>query len=190
MIAFPEDDEVLKREIALQLHKEPTVVIVGVCKWGSFVPALNRLLYEARARNAQHILFQSVEVECPSQAIQDMHSTLTSTNALVVGLRLHGHAFQEGIRRLDGLTTPWNTMALWSVAKLCLIGFVMVAEGLEGEWLGGVEEVATIAVLQKIIGKDNAKAFVLQSGQETRQAEIKWNSEWLLLLCILVSFVY
>lgn len=42
---------------------------------------------------------------------------------LVVGAALTGHAFQGGKTvQLDGVTTPWNTLALWDVGKLAKIG--------------------------------------------------------------------
>lgn len=42
---------------------------------------------------------------------------------LVVGAALTGHAFQGGETvELTGVTTPWNTLALWDVAKLAKLG--------------------------------------------------------------------
>lgn len=42
---------------------------------------------------------------------------------LVVGAALTGHAFQGGQTvELTGVTTPWNTLALWDVTKLAKLG--------------------------------------------------------------------
>lgn len=42
---------------------------------------------------------------------------------LVVGAALAGHAFQGGQTvELTGVTTPWNTLALWDVRKLAKLG--------------------------------------------------------------------
>lgn len=42
---------------------------------------------------------------------------------LVVGAALTGHAFQGGETvTLTGVTTPWNTLALWEVSKLATLG--------------------------------------------------------------------
>lgn len=71
--------------------------------------------------------------------------------------------------KLTGRTTPWNTCALWDVQKLALTGFLLVSEGLHfnpsndndgsGSRLeGGVEEVVTIATLQRILGPKKACA--------------------------------
>ncbi len=59
---------------------------------------------------------------------------------------LEGHRFQPGLQPLTGTSTPWNTCALWSVAKLGLTGFLAVSDD---KSVGGVEEVAVIAVAQQ-----------------------------------------
>ena len=42
---------------------------------------------------------------------------------LVVGAALTGHAFEQGQTvELTGVTTPWNTLALWDVSKLAKLG--------------------------------------------------------------------
>jgi len=48
----------------------------------------------------------------------------------VVGPVLDGHKFRPGERILDGRSSPWNTLALWSVRKLALTGFLCIADGL------------------------------------------------------------
>lgn len=46
-----------------------------------------------------------------------------SPGNLVVGAALAGHAFDGGaIVELTGVTTPWNTLALWDVAKIAKLG--------------------------------------------------------------------
>lgn len=42
---------------------------------------------------------------------------------LVVGAALAGHAFRAGeTLELTGVTTPWNTLAVWDVPKLSKLG--------------------------------------------------------------------
>jgi hypothetical protein len=61
---------------------------------------------------------------------------------------------------LTGLTSPWNTLALWDVSKLAITGFQMISEGLipaSGLSIplasyAGIEEVVTIALLQQLFG--------------------------------------
>lgn len=57
---------------------------------------------------------------------------------VVVGKVLDGHIFQEGVHQVTGRKCPWNTLALWSLPMLSLIGFPMVADGIDNEY-GGVE---------------------------------------------------
>ena len=60
---------------------------------------------------------------------------------------------------LNGRTSPWNTFALWNINKLSKIGFVTVSDGLhidmnptgiQTKSIAGIEEVVTIALLQKL----------------------------------------
>jgi hypothetical protein len=85
---------------------------------------------------------------------------------------------------LNGRTTPWNTLAVWNLPKLALTGFQLVADGLLSDLapppsspadhqqpqpqqagstinMGGVEEVVTIALLQKLLGASNAVAKLI-----------------------------
>jgi hypothetical protein len=63
---------------------------------------------------------------------------------------------------LNGRTSPWNTLALWNVSKLALTGFLAVSEGLHDDpTMAGVEEVATISLLQKLFGAQCMKAKLM-----------------------------
>ena len=66
------------------------------------------------------------------------------------GAALPGHDFAPGERPLTGVTTPWNTLALWRVPSLALLGFPLVGEGLHAGAAGGVEEVSAIHALAKV----------------------------------------
>ncbi|KAL7564490.1 hypothetical protein ACA910_017651 [Epithemia clementina (nom. ined.)] len=63
---------------------------------------------------------------------------------------------------LNGRTTPWNTLAVWNLRKLATTGFLLLSEGYltssDKEPSYGVEEVVTIALLQQLLGKENAVA--------------------------------
>lgn len=55
-------------------------------------------------------------------AVSDMKARMEAAD-LVVGAALTGHDFREGEAvELTGVTTPWNTLALWDVAKLARLG--------------------------------------------------------------------
>lgn len=103
--------------------------VLHVPVWGAFVAALNALLGEAQRRRFQYILYQSLEVLCAPAVLRKMldHHTLQT---LVVGPVLDGHIFSEGECQLNGRSTPWNTLALWSTQKLGLTGFLSVADGI------------------------------------------------------------
>eukprot|EP00466_Bigelowiella_natans_P013225 jgi/Bigna1/72663/fgenesh1_pg.20_\ len=77
-------------------------------------------------------------------------------STLVVGAALPGdHIFKSGLQELNGLTSPWNTLAVWSVSKLSLTGFLMISDGVRNGIQGGVEEVAVIALMQALRPKSS-----------------------------------
>lgn len=135
--------------------------VLPVTPWGKFVPALNTLVSYARNQHADRILFISAETSADPEDIQQLLTHL-EPDTLVVGARLPGHAFRGPCGALSGTTSPWNTLAVWDLKKLALTGFQLVSDGLltddKEEPSFGVEEVVAIALLQKVMGKENAKA--------------------------------
>lgn len=117
------------RSIASEETPGLGVEILYVPCWGAFVPALNTLLGHAQRRGMQHILYQSLETTCTPEVLARLLDHFTR-DTLVVGAALSGHTFEEGEQPLNGRTTPWNTLALWSVRKLSLTGFLAIADGL------------------------------------------------------------
>jgi hypothetical protein len=65
-------------------------------------------------------------------------------STLIVGPALEGHVFSEGEQGLRGRTCPWNTLALWSVRKLSVVGFPLMGDGLGEPACAGVEVIITI----------------------------------------------
>ncbi|KAJ8328367.1 hypothetical protein O5D80_003725 [Batrachochytrium dendrobatidis] len=178
-IAYPQSDTLLHDALVGTFHPtavEPDdkrVVLVPVVKWGRFIPALNALLLEAVNGGFKYILYQSVEAVVSANEIHTMISWFDQ-DTLVVGKALSGHAFTVGKQRLNGVTTPWNTLALWAVSKLKCLGFLMVAEGSE-DVQGGVEEVSAIAVFQKLVSPNHAKAILLRMSEDPSQ---DWDTQW------------
>ena len=85
---------------------------------------------------------------------------------------LEGHDFKPGLRELTGGTSPWNTLALWSVKRLGVTGFVTVSDGLGDKSIAGIEEVAAIALHQHIRGGvKGAMAKVVK-------LEVGWDVDW------------
>jgi len=139
----------------------PDIVVICVSPWGKFTPALNVIVFYALENTFSSLLLISAEV---SPTVFEKSALLESlvSDTLVVGKRLVGHSFSPGKSvRLSGVTTPWNTMAMWNLSKLGLVGFPLVAEGVLEGAEGGVEEVGAIAIVQKLLGEEMAKAKLL-----------------------------
>mmetsp|Transcript_7324 Transcript_7324/g.20557 ORF Transcript_7324/g.20557 Transcript_7324/m.20557 type:complete len:763 (-) Transcript_7324:314-2602(-) len=122
----------LQEEVARILSEaEPEISfqVLHVPVWGAFVPALNTLLGEALRQGMPYILYQSLEVCCAPDVLKKLMDHHTS-DTLVVGPVLDGHVFEAGEQPLNGRSTPWNTLALWSTRKLALTGFLHIADGL------------------------------------------------------------
>jgi pyrrolidone-carboxylate peptidase len=146
--------------------------VLPVQPWGNFTPALNALILWAgeETQSASQILFVSAETTAaPLEATLAVLQSHLAEDTLVVGAVLpgHDHHVPDGIgtsqrsvsRELSGRTTPWNTLALWDLAKLSLTGFQLVSDGLgDSAKMGGVEEAAVIALQQSLFpGQRKAK---------------------------------
>lgn len=152
------------------------ITIVPVTPWNKFVPALNAILSEASG--SDYCLMMSVETHATSDNVEILLQHMDEMT-LVVGAVLPGHDFHpHSIQPLNGRTTPWNTLAIWNLAKLSLTGFVLVADGVHpgkdgSTGVSGVEEVSTIAVMQRILGADDAKAKLVSLSDE-----VKWETDF------------
>jgi hypothetical protein len=132
--------------------------------WISFTQPLNMLVEKALSIGAKELLFQSIEVEISLCDIEKLESHLKS-DTLVVGAQLHAKHGRDkkGLVKLDGWTTPWNTLALWNIEKLGLTGFLSISSGNLEKIPGGIEEVVTISLLQKLKNEMKAKLVELSS---------------------------
>ncbi len=158
--------------------------ILSVTPWGSFVPALNALTSWAcknqEISNDQNgkscIVFLSAETSLTRETVHALNQHMTD-DTLVVGAALPGHDFygksdDDTIGTevdLNGRTCPWNTLAMWDLNKLALIGFPLCADGLhtleDGTSVaGGIEEFATILLHQRVspCGEGNSKAKLVK----------------------------
>jgi hypothetical protein len=179
--------------------------VLPVTPWGKFVPALNALVQFAAAtvnpplseidsndsNNGicrHQILFCSAETACSAQAVQTLQSHLQADTA-VVGACLPGHDYKGTARssdddssepiiaELNGLTSPWNTLALWDLRKLAMTGFLLVSDGLlsddESDPSFGIEEVVATCLLQKLLGANQAKSKLVQL-----TSQVDWNQHF------------
>ena len=152
--------------------------VLPILEWTGFVAPLN-----AAARKAAQIssscphdeapllLFQSLEVLPTPSAICKLRQCM-SDNMLVCGAALDGHDFHKGLIHLSGTTCPWNTLALWSLPRLLRTGFLPVSDGhFPNAPNGGVEEVACVAVQQKLFPTTSGCTLI-----ELNENEIVWKT--------------
>ena len=136
--------------LTLALQNERFITLLPVQPWGRFTQALNAAVEFASQHSYRLIIFQSLEITVHPERMHPLLSLFDREEELcLVGPELEGHAFQEGSNALRGRTCPWNTLAIWRVAFLSLIGFPLIGNG-SGEMEGGVEEVSAVAVLLTI----------------------------------------
>ena len=158
--------------------KGTTIHVLPITPWGKFTPALNAIISWSARQHAQYLLLVSAEVQMTSDAMDALMNKMDVDTTLVVGAVLQGHQHHSSTTTDDGIggdgneveltgrTTPWNTLALWNLPKLALTGFLLVSDGLNTDENGneveaGVEEVCTIATLQKILPSNTAQAKLL-----------------------------
>jgi hypothetical protein len=173
------------RGCCVSLEDPAMVRVLPVQPWGKFVPALNALLsYAVRlvqqaptAAPKGVLLFVSLETIATPASVQILLSHLNYADTLVCGAVLPGHEYHGPSKpdatansvpleptavTLNGLTSPWNTLALWNVSKLSLTGFLAVSEGLHDDpTIAGIEEVAVVATLQKLFPPQEMKAKLI-----------------------------
>jgi hypothetical protein len=173
----------VQRGCSVSLEDPAMVQVLPVQPWGKFVPALNacvsyaaRLVQQAAASKGI-LLFVSLETIAVPASVQILLSHLNYDDTLVCGAVLPGHEYHGPSKSdttansvpleptavtLNGLTSPWNTLALWNVSKLSLTGFLAVSEGLHDDpTIAGIEEVAVIATLQKLFPPQEMKAKLI-----------------------------
>lgn len=137
-------------------QRPPQIEIIPVTPWRSFCPALNALVSYAKVNDYEKIGFVSAEVQASSETIDKLSTYLDGNDdTLMAGAALPGHLYEANtLQALGGRTCPWNTLAIWNVRKLALVGFPLVSDMPPS---AGIEEVATVAILQSLIGRDEAK---------------------------------
>ena len=117
--------------------------------WGKFVQPLNALVLRAKSLGINYFLLASAEMAFTREQIQNLFSHM-GEETLVVGGALEGHDLKTGKVAGNGRTVPWNTMALWNLGYLARTGFALIGDNPSDPENAGVEELATIAVLQRL----------------------------------------
>lgn len=160
---------------ALAHHKLklPGVEVFGVSPWGKFIPALNMLISKAKLKGAGSLLLASAEMRFNQEQFSKLQNHLEQ-DTLVAGAVLPGHDFQEGEREGNGRTVPWNTFSLWNLEYLSRTGFPLISDAFFNGDKAGVEEVTTIALLQKMYPFLKAKLIQVQGIIRETASWDKW----------------
>lgn len=125
------------------------LTLLDICTW-STVSVLNHLVRIAAEQRADYALIHSMKVELTPQQVAWM-MTFMDPGTLCVGTRQPEHDFMPGTHdSADGAQVPWNTCCLWNLDFLSGIGIPMVGDAPFDPQKSGVEEGATIAVLQQL----------------------------------------
>ncbi|KAE8911158.1 hypothetical protein PF005_g17669 [Phytophthora fragariae] len=163
-----------------------SVEIIPMLHWGKFVPALNALIGTAADHfpDADTLLLQSLEIKVDAASVASLCSHFDLKRDLVVGAALPGHEFQADPAsqpvELSGLTSPWNTLALWNLEQLTKVGVALMGDALRLEVDGigsaaGIEEVATIAMYQQLYANSSSPT----TAKLVRVSSIAWQVDGL-----------
>jgi hypothetical protein len=141
------------------------VVLLPIYPWGKFTTSLNCAILKAIDLKYEYIAFQSLEFRIPEANVSQLFNCIAfNENVAVVGPAMQGHSYEYGNQILRGRTCPWNTFAIWSIKYVGKIGFPMIGDGSPTEGIsGGVEEVTTVALLQKLYPNTIALLFKMEN---------------------------
>jgi len=139
--------------------------------WKGFAHPLNAIVYEATSLGGDKLLLQSPEVYVKATDAKILDSHLTSDTLVVGAKMILNHGGDAGVKPIDGMTSPWNTLALWNLSKLNITGFLGVSSGLLKDVPGGMEEVTTISLLQQLYPNEAQAKLVSLS-------QLKWINDW------------
>lgn len=127
------------------------VTLLPVSPWGYFTTSLNAAVQYAQDKKIDYIAFQSLEFTISHSHVAKLLQQFRDKRVIMVGPELEGHVFAEGVNKLTGRTCPWNTFAMWNTNILGMTGFPIIGDGYtDARNIGGVEELSTVTLLQKI----------------------------------------
>jgi len=139
---------------------------VHIATWEGFSITLNTLIQRALIAQQRYWYIQSVDVAVSPSDIASLLSHMDEST-LVVGARLApSHGERAGPCQLAGNTSPWNTCALWKLERVAMLGFQGVSDGIVSGLAGGMEEVAVIAIHQKLFPSQSQAKLITLSHHE------------------------
>jgi hypothetical protein len=125
-------------------------VAFPVTPWGKFVQPLNAIVLKAAAAGADFLLLASAEFP-PTLVQLDFLFAHMGPATLVVGAAFAEHQFHADEEVSGtGVTVPWNTFSVWNLKNLRGVGFPLIGDAPLEPKMAGVEEVCTIALLQRL----------------------------------------
>jgi len=161
--------------------------VLPVAPWEGFTGPLNALVRRASSLGCDLVGFQSLELAASAGAVSLLCDAVAAgEDVLVAGAALPGHDMGAGAEEgrlaaarevpLSGTTVPWNTLAVWRVRSLALVGFPLVADGVGpvARADAGVEEAAAVAVAQRLLGARRARALLVR----LPRAQVTWSTSW------------
>jgi len=165
---------------------ETIVELLPVQPWNFTVP-LNASIIHAHKLGGSKIAFISLEMTTTADQLSQI-LTLWSKETLVIGKALDPHSFGgmsktvdshttvEDFVELTGLTSPWNTFAIWDLSKLAKTGFLVLSDTNVKPSQSAIEEVPTIALHQHLFPGDSEAILVRMIDSNTSTSD--WDTNW------------
>ncbi|KZP12152.1 hypothetical protein FIBSPDRAFT_870471 [Athelia psychrophila] len=157
-------------------REQQSAEFLGATPWSCSGP-LNAGVIRARRMGASKIVFMSVEMTVLPEEIGQMLN-LWRRETLVIGKALAQHKFVKnapGLVEVTGLTTPWNTFAIWDLNKLAKTGFILAADTNVAPGQSAIEEVPIVALHQHLYPNDS-EATLLKFPDAVATAG--WDTTW------------
>ncbi|KIM79329.1 hypothetical protein PILCRDRAFT_10463 [Piloderma croceum F 1598] len=191
IVAYDAADTVLSQTISARPELNPgsgeDVILLPVQPWSFTVP-LNAIIIRACALGASKIVFISLEMTVSADKLAQMLSLWTK-ETLVIGKALDPHSFQDISKandihgsevgasvKLTGLTSPWNTFAIWDLSKLAKTGFLALSDTNVQPGQSAIEEVPTIALHQRLFPSES-KAILVKL-VDVHESASGWDTNW------------
>lgn len=94
--------------------------VLHVSPWCGYSQPLNIILTNAASTDATHLLLSSLEVRITAQDLAILCDQATEDTLVVGGQLTENHGDAPGEWPINGLNTPWNTLALCNIS-LCYV---------------------------------------------------------------------
>lgn len=165
----------IKRYSQRQACSTVPVDFIPITPWIGISSPLNILLQHLPTDQCA-VLIQSVEIQCTAQHIARLRTYSQMSDVLCAGAALDGHQQPDPKSSaqhlpLRGDTSPWNTLAIWDLARLRRTGFPMSADEVRPP---GMEDAAAIGLQQKLFGgRTTNRALLVRFG-----GEVHWSTQF------------